>query len=272
MTRQPGRFSRKGRMMVKINLKEANKIRQIYMAGGKTQEELAVIYDVKREYISKILRNVRHITNNWYGSKILEIAQANRGDKLTMEIAWEIRELYKSGNHTYTQLADKFGVNAGTIGEVIRNEIYKSNDWDPSCVEEIKHFNCVVSKEGEGSSSASLTQDEVDDLRKIYLTNKYTQNDLAKMFSIGKSAVHEALHNKTYKDDTWDTDHMHDCAKENNPKGEGHGMHKLTESEVLQIRRLYARGLYTYDELGVIYCVTGTCIGYVVRMKTWRHI
>lgn len=256
----------------KINLEKANKIRELYAEGGHSQEDLAARYGVGREYIGKILRNERHIDSDWSRDGNAEIVRLNRGDKLTEKMARDIRAMYKTGGYTHVQLAEKFGVEASSIGSVIRNETYRDDEWNPACVEDVKCFNCVTSKMGEGSSSASLSQEEVDELRKIYLTNKYTQAELAEMFGIGMSAVHFALHNKSYKSDNWDVDRMRYCAKKNNPKGEGHGMAKLTESEVLQIRRLYKRGLYTQDELGRMFKVTGTQIGRIVRLQGWKHL
>ena len=47
---------------------------------------------------------------------------------------------------------------------------------------------------------------------------------------------------------------------------------KLTENEVLEIRRLYKRGKTTYKKLSEIYNVTSALIGYIVTRKIWRQI
>ena len=55
-------------------------------------------------------------------------------------------------------------------------------------------------------------------------------------------------------------------------RGEQQAFSRLTEKQVLEIRRLYAGGGYTYKMLGEMYGVTKTCIGNIIRRKTWKHI
>ena len=47
---------------------------------------------------------------------------------------------------------------------------------------------------------------------------------------------------------------------------------KLTEKDVLEIRKLYAGGGYTYRKLGEIYNVSESCIGGIIIRKNWKHI
>ena len=55
-------------------------------------------------------------------------------------------------------------------------------------------------------------------------------------------------------------------------KGEKHGRSKLTENQVLEIRRLYATGDYYQKALGKIFGVDQTVIGDIVNRKIWKHI
>ncbi len=55
-------------------------------------------------------------------------------------------------------------------------------------------------------------------------------------------------------------------------QGSQHPMAKLTEKEVLEIRRLYKTGNCTYPELGNLFGVGRCVIGSIVRRKTWKHI
>ncbi len=50
------------------------------------------------------------------------------------------------------------------------------------------------------------------------------------------------------------------------------GLHKLTEEEVLEIRRLYKTGNYTLIQLANEYNVHYSNIGYIVNNKTWKHL
>lgn len=54
-------------------------------------------------------------------------------------------------------------------------------------------------------------------------------------------------------------------------RGERHGLHRLSEADVLAIRAAAARGC-SQRSLAALYGVTQPTIGHVVRRKTWRHI
>jgi len=56
------------------------------------------------------------------------------------------------------------------------------------------------------------------------------------------------------------------------PRGEQHGSAKLTADDVKQIRRLYATGNYTQQELGNTFGVRQGEVSHIVRRKNWVHI
>ena len=55
-------------------------------------------------------------------------------------------------------------------------------------------------------------------------------------------------------------------------KGSKHGQAKLSEKEVLEIRSLHKTGDYYQKDLGKIFGVDRSLIGYIVRRKRWKHI
>ena len=55
-------------------------------------------------------------------------------------------------------------------------------------------------------------------------------------------------------------------------KGIKNGRAKLTEKEVLEIRRLYKTGDYTQRGLGKMFGVSKLPIGHIVNRKIWKHI
>lgn len=55
-------------------------------------------------------------------------------------------------------------------------------------------------------------------------------------------------------------------------RGEQHPSAKLTESEVLEIRRRFAEGGVTRQALADEYGVTPRTIGYIISRRIWRHI
>ncbi len=68
-------------------------------------------------------------------------------------------------------------------------------------------------------------------------------------------------------------DNMADkVAKGRQRRGVAHLMAKLTEEDVTKIRHAYAEKRYSQSQLGKQFGVTQTCIGAIVRRKTWSHI
>jgi len=54
--------------------------------------------------------------------------------------------------------------------------------------------------------------------------------------------------------------------------GGSHGMSKLSENDVLQIRSIYEQGWFTQAEIGRAYNVDGSMIGKIVNRNNWTHI
>jgi hypothetical protein len=55
-------------------------------------------------------------------------------------------------------------------------------------------------------------------------------------------------------------------------KGEDHGMHKLTDGDVLEIRRIYSGRRGQIRELARAFFVDPSTVSLVVRGRTWRHL
>ena len=55
-------------------------------------------------------------------------------------------------------------------------------------------------------------------------------------------------------------------------KGTKHVNSKLTEEQVLEIRRLYKTGNYIYKDLGKMFGVSRQLIGHIVNRKKWTHV
>lgn len=71
------------------------------------------------------------------------------------------------------------------------------------------------------------------------------------------------------------TDNMQDMLRKNRgnqQKGEGNGRSKLTEKDVLLIRKQYASGGITQKKIGEFFGVSNVVISNVVGKKSWAHI
>ncbi len=55
-------------------------------------------------------------------------------------------------------------------------------------------------------------------------------------------------------------------------RGEKHGLHKLSNDDILEIQRFYSERKYNQPELAELYGVTQSCVSRVVTGKRWRHI
>lgn len=82
-----------------------------------------------------------------------------------------------------------------------------------------------------------------------------------------------ASHSRTGREAPWaqgdrNPAHSH---PEKRPTGEGHGLHKLTESQVAEIRALHAQGATGY-RLAKQFLVSKRTIQQIVRRVTWRHV
>lgn len=55
-------------------------------------------------------------------------------------------------------------------------------------------------------------------------------------------------------------------------RGEKHGYAALTESEVVEIRKMYATGRYSQQMLAYLYFVTQSAIWMIVNEKNWKHL
>src|SRR3990172_10471395 len=54
--------------------------------------------------------------------------------------------------------------------------------------------------------------------------------------------------------------------------GESHGRAKLTESDVIKIRRLYSSGDHTQYQLAMEFNISRSVIKQVVQNRIWKHV
>lgn len=104
---------------------------------------------------------------------------------------------------------------------------------------------------------------------------------IAEMFILNKGNLPQINHKNTNKKDNavnnleWVTNFTNkEHARFNNLVARGNkiGVSKLNESQVLEIRKLYATGDYTQRELGKRYSVDYGGISKIIRKKIWTHI
>lgn len=56
------------------------------------------------------------------------------------------------------------------------------------------------------------------------------------------------------------------------PRGERHGMAKLVEDDIHEIRQLYSTGMYRQKDIGDAYGIHQVHVSDIVNRKTWSHV
>ena len=74
--------------------------------------------------IDRIDNNGNYETSNCRWVSSAKNSQNRRTNKLTLELADEIRTLYKTENYSYRKLAKKYGINFSTVHCIIKNKIW----------------------------------------------------------------------------------------------------------------------------------------------------
>ena len=76
--------------------------------------------------INRIDNNGNYEPNNCNWITRTENNRNKRNNKINLEIANEIRVLYKTGNYTLKELGKKFKINFGSVGKIINNKNWKN--------------------------------------------------------------------------------------------------------------------------------------------------
>jgi hypothetical protein len=69
----------------------------------------------------------------------------------------------------------------------------------------------------------------------------------------------------------WKDEHLWRQHPEQAPRGERNGCAKLTEADVIEIRRLYAAG-WLQREIGEKFGVRNKTVSKIVRLERWKHL
>ena len=122
----------------KLCWRVVNQIREDYILG-KSQGQIAKEYNITRSLVISIVRNI-----NWYDDKYimpkrtkyhseksikLISGENNHMAKLTKSDVLEIRKLYKETKMTYKQISTLFNIKKCTIGDIVRNKIWRDETY-----------------------------------------------------------------------------------------------------------------------------------------------
>lgn len=95
----------------------------------------------------------------------------------------EIRALYVTGRVTMQQLADRYGVNPGTVCRIVRGESWSDPDYVPP-----------------PSTASVLDQDQAHTIRELYGSGQVTMGELARRYGVNKGTISRIVNNKAWHD------------------------------------------------------------------------
>lgn len=124
---------------------------------------------------------------------------------------------------------------------------------------------------GEGHHATSLTVEDVVRIRETYAQGNVTQYELADQYNVTVGAINCMVLGLTWKDvggPRTERGHINPPPK----RGEESPNAILTETQVREIRTLYAAGGISFKRLGQKYGINATSVFKIVKRQAWAHV
>jgi DNA invertase Pin-like site-specific DNA recombinase len=161
---------------------QVDEIRRIYAGGGITQLELAEKFNTTNSNINAIIHNARWVDGDYTPPNTQN--PEYHVNKLDMEKARQIRELYQGGTHS-GELARRFKVHISSIANVVQNKSWP----DPNYIYKPR----IVSER-----HSILNADKVRQIRKRLLDGA-TSSTVAREFGVSKQAIDSIRSGRTWR-------------------------------------------------------------------------
>lgn len=118
--------------------------------------------------------------------------EAAVNSKLTEELVYRMRRLYKKKGLTQMQLATLFNVSQTTVSQIILNKIWTDIKYHPPASRLGKNGNTI------------LTSEQVDEIRELFNSGEVTKySDLCERYGVKKVIVSEIINNKKWFDSNY---------------------------------------------------------------------
>jgi group I intron endonuclease len=177
----------------KLSKEQAIKIVQLYDTGNYTQKELAVMFGIHHNGICRVITG-----NAWSSATGIDpdvvVSHAKSGEdnalaKLTSKQVLEIVALYATDNYSQSDLAHQFGVSLAQIQRILSGERWGTLTGIQKGSSQRKGSKC---------RSTKLTEEQVLEIVKLYMTSNYTQKELSIMFGISRNAIASIASGKSW--------------------------------------------------------------------------
>lgn len=123
--------------------------------------------------------------------------------------------------------------------------------------------------QGAGSSRAKFSNDEVLMILKKYYTETFSVFELSKIYKCSKTTMNRIIRGQSYANVEYNRSSFDSIVKSNKkrkaPQGSKVKTSKLSELQVIEIKELHKTGNYNYSQIGKLFNVTKTNIGYIVK-------
>lgn len=184
--------------------------------------------------------------------------------KLTWDQVREIRRDYAAGLFTMPAMALKYDVSVSSIGSAVKNETW----YDPNYTDSGVRGAATRQASGEDAHNALLSNDDVDDIRRVYATGTILRRELCVQYGITMGYLGSILDNTRRTDPNYmpvSTKELLSKRKPSRPAA------KLTEDEVRYIRSLSKQGM-THSQIAKRVGRSYETTRHIVLEKTWKNL
>lgn len=126
---------------------------------------------------------------------------------------------------------------------------------------------------GERVAGAKLTANQVSEVRSLYASGRFTQQQIGDRFGVSREAIGVIVRGERWAHLASDPASASAVSKINRGRpGESHRTAKLTTDAVRLIRSKYAAGGISQRQLADEFGVKPETISFVIRRITWKHV
>lgn len=119
--------------------------------------------------------------------------------------------------------------------------------------------------QGEHNGNAKLTPAKVREIHALWATKAHNREDLAKRFEVSEHTIWAILSGRLWR-------HLFPGKQGHSLRyGEGHAGHKLTEAQVIEIRRRLKDG-ERVSQLASAFGVAKSVVSEIKTRKAWKHL